>query len=210
MFYVYDTHGMRFQGSMEQLEKERALARSRHVEQPEPRDSVHAHDQDQSAPGNVWAGKAMASYKRQKNQQILEPIVHAYQIMSHPVQTVFPDETLAGAWNLFQKSGFRHIPVINERRTILGVISDRDILRRINVEDDQLIGNIEMPVSNLIKREAITTDPESDIRRIARIMALYHTGAMPVVTPEHKLVGIISRGDILRAFAENQKLNIWG
>jgi CBS domain-containing protein len=41
-------------------------------------------------------------------------------------------------------------------------------------------------------------------------MAYYHVDAMPVLRDDTRLVGVVTRGDILRGFAENPRLNLWG
>jgi len=76
------------------------------------------------------------------------------------------------------------------------------------VIDGQIEVQRDLLVSEVLSRETYTTDAISDIRRVARVMAFYHLDAMPVMERE-RLVGIVTRGDILRGFAANPKLNLW-
>jgi acetoin utilization protein AcuB len=223
MFYVYDIHGLRFEGRMEELE------RARKVEQISASEAISKLGQDhtpstqhafQNATQNATQGEsnhnteqtvALDAYKKSiSNRGVMDPLVHVYQIMSTPVQTIQQDILLPEAWDLIHQKGIRHLPVMNERYQILGVISDRDILRKITVLKDKVEHSSSLNVLQIIRRHAITTDPMSDIRRVARIMALYHTGCMPVVEKSGKLVGMVTRGDILRAFATIPTLNLYG
>ena len=56
----------------------------------------------------------------------------------------------------------------------------------------------------------VTADPASDVRRIARVMLEYHVPALPVVDEQtHALVGIVSRGDVLRCVVTDPPLTLW-
>ena len=68
--------------------------------------------------------------------------------------------------------------------------------------------NSNIKKSEVIKKEVVATDSISDIRRVAKVLAYYHIDALPVIENK-RLVGIVTRGDILRGFAENPKLNLW-
>ncbi|WP_419176428.1 MULTISPECIES: CBS domain-containing protein [Desulfosediminicola] len=45
---------------------------------------------------------------------------------------------------------------------------------------------------------------------MARVLALHHIDSMPVTCKAGYLVGIVTRGDILRSSAENPRLDLWG
>ena len=60
-----------------------------------------------------------------------------------------------------------------------------------------------------MSKEVITSDPVSDIRRIAQVMQQYKLHAVPIVDEQDALIGIVSRSDILRALINDPPLNIW-
>jgi CBS domain-containing protein len=88
------------------------------------------------------------------------------------------------------------------------MLSDRDILKRINIVDNVVQANQDVLVSDVVNREIISTHSISDIRRIAKVLAHFHIDALPVVEDE-VLIGVVTRGDILRGFADNPKLNLY-
>ncbi len=139
---------------------------------------------------------------------MVEPLVHAHQIMSSPVLTILLDTPLTDAWFLLQKESVKQLIVITDQRKVLGMLSDRDILKRINVIDNTVQTTQDLSVSDVVNQEIISTHSISDIRRIAKVLAQFHIDALPVVENEI-LLGIVTRGDILRGFAANPKLNLY-
>ena len=139
---------------------------------------------------------------------MVEPLVHVHQIMSSPAVTILPDALLTDAWLLLQELSIRQVVVATEKREIIGILSDRDILRWINIAVNKMVVDQGLLVDDVTDKEFVSTDSISDIRRVARVLAHFHIDAMPVLTDE-RLVGIVTRGDILRGFAANPKLNLW-
>ena len=64
-------------------------------------------------------------------------------------------------------------------------------------------------VADVMSQEVITTDPVSDIRRVAQVMLEYHLNAMPIVDGQNTLIGMVSRRDILRAVMNDPPLTMW-
>lgn len=208
MFYVYDLDGLRFRGPMEALERERRVERRAPVPPLKSggRTTPFAEQETPSPPGNP----AIAAYLQTINREsMVEQLVHIYQIMSNPVSTIDGEMPLLEAWRTLGRAGIRQLVVISERNQVAGMLSDRDILKRINVIDDEVEVDVALRVADVMQREVITTDGMSDIRRVARVMAFYHAEAIPVTRDDGRLVGIVTRGDILRNFAENPRLNLW-
>lgn len=202
MFYVYDIDGLKFKGPMEELEQWRSVARKSSVRKLEEEKKLSSN---QKGPGS----KATAAYEKMiARDTMVEPLVHIHQIMSTPVNTIHHDAPLVDGWAEMQHGSIRQLIVVSDRKIVMGVLSERDILRRLNVIGDELEVNQELKVMDVIKNDIITTDSMSDIRRVARVLAYYHIDAVPVMDTE-RLVGIVTRGDILRGFAEHPKLNLW-
>ncbi len=203
MFYVYDIDGIRFRGPLEELEKERKVERRSPVP---PLDS--SGRRTPFAKGQEPTGVA-AYLKATQKTNMIEPLVHIYQIMSSPVDTIHADRPLLDAWGELDKLGVSQLVVVSERMRVIGLMSDKDILRRINIIDEEVVVEPGLKVGDVMQKEVITTDAMSDIRRVAKVMAYYHVDSMPVIGSNDSLSGIVTRGDILRGFAENRKLNLW-
>lgn len=206
MFYVYGLDGLRFQGSLEDLERNLIVKKGRAVKSLKSGEQPPQFSLDQPHGRNIKAVKAYQQTSGRKS--MIEPLVQIRQIMSSPVSTIGGNIYLYHAWSMLKGSNIRQLVVISARKEVLGILSDRDILQHVNVIDDEVTISRDLLVSEIISTETFTTDANSDIRRVARVMAYYHLDAMPVME-DRQLVGIVTRGDILRGFAENPKLNLW-
>ena len=144
-----------------------------------------------------------------------KPALRARQIMTSPVVALSPETTLEKAWELIRDHRFRHVPVLSREKKLVGIISDRDILR-----EAARIGDIITPpkdegpreegtVCRLMKTKVLTAGPNTQIREIARAMFMERIGAMPIVDDHDTLVGIITRSDILRALITHAPLELW-
>lgn len=202
MFYVHDIDGLKFKGPLEELEKWRNVARKQHIQPLGQKKSSPPSPEGRGA-------QALAAYQKIiSRDNMVEPLVHVHQIMSSPVSTIHLGMSLTDAWWMMQKETIRQIVVTSDVKKVVGMLSDKDILQRINVVDNTIQVADELLVSEVIKPDIMTTDSMSDIRRVAKVLAYYHIDALAVLERE-RLVGIVTRGDILRGFAENPKLNLW-
>ena len=204
MFYVYDLDGLRFKGPMEALERQRRVDRRAPV--------TPLREGEEPFPFATRQGnEAIAAYRQATmKENMVEPLVHIYQIMNSPAATVHGDAPLFDAWLQLTREAIRQLVVVSDREEVVGLLSDRDILRRINVVGEEVEMDRTLTVEEVMQKETISTDSMSDIRRVAKVMAYYHVDAMPVIREGGQLVGVVTRGDILRGFAENPRLNLWG
>jgi len=132
------------------------------------------------------------------------PVIFAEQIMTTSVMTVTPDSSINHALNLFHKYKFRHIPVISSNHKLQGIISDRDILRELGLsqrEHKKFVADVMTP-------EVLTASRKTDIRYITRLFIENRIGSIPIME-ERRLIGIITRSDVLRAILNHYELELW-
>lgn len=203
MFYVNDIDGLKFTGPLEELEQWGKITRRR---------KIAALTEEKVTPsfGDGANAGAIAAYQKylSGDNDMVEPLIHAHQIMSSPVLTIRLETPLIDAWNMLEQQTVRQVVVTTEQRKVLGMLSERDLLKRINIIDNVAQASPDLSVSDVVNREIISTHSISDIRRIAKVLAQFHIDSMPVVEDE-VLIGIVTRGDILRGFADNPKLNLY-
>jgi len=139
-------------------------------------------------------------------------LLKAGQIMMKPVVTVQPDTSLVEVWQMFEAYGFRHLPVLSDQHALVGIISDRDLIRCQCGGDHGCLhckpNEFKGLVSDLMQREVITAHAETDARSIAKVLVESHIGALPVMGNQ-QLIGIVTRSDLLRAVIQDQHLNVW-
>ena len=138
-----------------------------------------------------------------------EKIFHAYEIMNSPVKTVGPEMTIIEAWNFCKGEGVGHLPIVTSEKKLIGIISDRDLLKHLIIEDEKASNIPGKTIGSIMTDEVITASSVTDIRRIAKVMFEHHIGSMPVVDEKKSLTGIITRSDILYALINHPQLKLW-
>lgn len=134
-----------------------------------------------------------------------ERVQTAAEIMSSPVVTLNRDASVADAWELFRRRGFRHLPLLDGAGNLVGMLSDRDLLRQAAA----IHGDPQGAIDDLIAERVLTATPDTNIRDVARVMYEQHIGALPIVTINGDLRGIITREDILRTLIHSAPLELW-
>lgn len=134
-----------------------------------------------------------------------ERVETAAEIMSSPVVTLNRDASVADAWELFHRRGFRHLPILDPTGNLVAILSDRDLLRQASALQE----NPEGGLGDLIVERVLTATPDTSIRDVARVMYEHHIGALPIVTINGDLRGIITREDILRTLIRSASLELW-
>jgi len=139
-------------------------------------------------------------------------VLLAERIMSSPVTTLTPELSIDDALTFFQEKQFRHLPVVSGVGRLVGIVSDRDVLRYVGGLSEnyqpQLPHRLSDHVEALMKTPVLTASQDTDVRHIARLFVTRHVGAMPIVEKE-VLAGIITRNDILKAVMSNFVLELW-
>ncbi|MBH0179864.1 MAG: CBS domain-containing protein [Nitrospira sp.] len=92
--------------------------------------------------------------------------------------------------------GFGAVPVINKTRTLIGIVSEHDLLGAI--DDGQKLGA-------LTAGEVMTGNPysvrlETDLGTLVHVLRASDLVRVPVVDAKDRLVGIIARRDVLRTY----------
>lgn len=127
------------------------------------------------------------------------------QIMSRRVVTVSMDDTLAKAEALFAEFGFHHLLVLEQCR-LVGVISDRDLLRASSPftgtlnETTRDLATLNKRIHQMMNRALITVDRETSLDQAAQLLIDNRISCLPVVTEDGRVEGIVSWRDLLKAY----------
>lgn len=157
-------------------------------------------------------------YTRAKKRQEPSPrrsVRTASDLMSQPVVFLTPEDTVGDAWDLVCDKRFRHIPILaglgdTERRRLVGIVSDRDLLRVAGTPNHRPVDAVgERSLRTLMKSPVFSAVPSTPLRDIAKVMFYEHIGAMPICTQGGELVGILTRSDVLRSLLVHGPLDLW-
>ncbi len=127
------------------------------------------------------------------------------EIMTGTVLTVAMDDTVSEARRLFDAHRFHHLLVIDRER-LVGVVSDRDILRAVSpfvgkyMEREADTATLRKRVHLIMSRALVTITAERSVEDAARSMLTHGVSCLPVVDGALRPIGIVTWRDILRAF----------
>lgn len=137
----------------------------------------------------------------------------ARDIMSSPVITLPFNASLAQAWELVKDKRFRHIPIQSGNGALVGILSDRDLSR--GTVESALVGIkgsaylAKVTIENYVSHPVLVADPEATLLALARVLLEERIGAIPVVSQEKELLGLITRSDILRVIVSHPNFENW-
>jgi acetoin utilization protein AcuB len=222
MFSIHGITGQTFRGTLEHLIQVPGVFSTRHARginregeelgaefELVRRRVAGEHETEPAASDPRYARAAAAYAESLRAQSQRESVRHAYQVMSHSVLTLHPDDTVETAWRQLVVHQVRQAPVFQPARGVVGLVSERELLTVIDLKGKTLTGSLDRPVHEVMVSPVICADPVTDIRRIASILLKTGFTALPVVDEAGTLVGVVSRGDILRAAVADPPLSLW-
>jgi CBS domain-containing protein len=144
--------------------------------------------------------------------------MRAHQIMTRSVITVTPETSVVEAANIMLQRHISGLPVVNSAGHLVGIISEGDFLRRSEIgtqrqrgrfmkfilgagkEATDFVHEHGRKIAEIMTPEPLTVSEDTDLEKIVEIMEKNNVKRLPV-TRGDKLVGIVSRSNLLRAVA---------
>ena len=117
------------------------------------------------------------------------------EMMTASPQTVGKNESLKTVTTQMSKSNIGSLPVVDEHKKVIGIVTDRDVSLALSKSDKALN---EIRVQDVMTKEVHTCKEEDDPATALGIMRSKKVGRLPVVDAENKLKGIITLDGILR------------
>ncbi|MEG6532069.1 CBS domain-containing protein [Caldibacillus thermoamylovorans] len=139
--------------------------------------------------------------------------------MIYNVYTVTPSTTVKELISILEKYRVGGVPVVDEKGLLFGIVSDGDIVRFLApdhqkqyfdfayyflyVQTDEKYENIIREKMNtkvehiMVKKNIKTLSPDDDFETAIQLLSKHHFKKLPVVNGAGRVIGIISRGDII-------------
>ncbi|MFT6907486.1 MAG: acetoin utilization protein AcuB [Oleiphilaceae bacterium] len=209
MFAIYDVNGRYFRDTLEQFRKVQKITSSHRTTFGQDSEELLRQSSSNSFDDSKALLKADQAYRSVLNISERELILHAYQVMTHPVETIKLTLRLSLAWELFEQQNHYQLPVVNNLQQIVGMLSESELLRFIVLSKGAANDWQNKTVADVMSSQVVTADPVSDVRRIATVMLDYDLNALPIVDERDVLVGLVSRRDLLKALSNVPPLNLW-
>jgi CBS domain-containing protein len=128
-------------------------------------------------------------------------MLSAKTIMKRDVITVHPETPLDKVINTLIQHNITGMPVLNEDSSIAGIVTEKDILSFLLDKDILDMTNnrllCETTVHHIMTTDVVRFDEDTPLTQICRALVDRHFRRVPIVDKDGKLVGIISRKDII-------------
>jgi CBS domain-containing protein len=135
--------------------------------------------------------------------RFLEANVASY--MTRKVKTVGRDVTMRELEELFERDDYNAFPV-EEDSHVVGIVTKYDFLKCFAFHPSHMLPRCDdlmnKTVGDVMSPDFIYVHGEIKLTRVLQLMVDHQTRSIPVVDDNRKLLGIISREDIMRALAD--------
>lgn len=137
-------------------------------------------------------------------------------LMTRDVITVAPESLLKAVAETLARHRISGVPVVDDGR-VLGVVSEADILQKEAVEQGpgglgRLLGRTRSnpkkaarTAGEAMTSPAVTVPPQRDVAQAARLLVQRGINRLAVVAEDGRLVGILTRADLVRAFVRSDE-----
>lgn len=222
MFNIYGLTGRLASGPLEDIHKvlqANRTPRSRAVEplgqdpelhrRPGPAPGAGTGTGGAHAPG-VQAYTQMAQPRPGRS-----PLTHVGQVMSHTPYTLPHTTTLGQAWAALLDHQVGQAPVVDGHGQLVGLVRRVDLMTADALgphPDSPPSGAFWQyrPVSEVMFTPVPATRAEADLRHVTQLLLRTGLPGLPVVDEAGRVVGFVSRSDILRAVSGEPPLDLWG
>jgi CBS domain-containing protein len=135
----------------------------------------------------------ISEYKKQEEnfKKDYTHLPRVRDVMSTPVYTLGPEDTVGRAWDLMTKKRIRHIPLV-ENHHIVGLVTQTDLLP-----------NLRSPTLKLASigiKDIVLAKASVDLRLASSVMVERRIGCLPVIDDDQVVCGIVTYIDILEYF----------
>ena len=128
-------------------------------------------------------------------------------IMTAEVFVLHATQTLELVRSLMRIKHVRHVPIVDEDNTFVGLMTHRDLLAQtishlaeVDDEEQEYLDR-HIHIMNIMKTDVLSADPEMDICSALSLLLDHKYGCLPVVS-NGKLVGIVTEADFLNLTLE--------
>jgi len=128
----------------------------------------------------------------------------AADIMTRNPSVVTPETPLREAAKLMRDQDVGMLPVVNARgsRSVLGVVTDRDITTRCVAEGHD---SSKCAVTEVMSKNVRTCKVDDDVDDIMSVMGREQVRRIPIVDERGDLVGVVAQADIVRRGDDNKE-----
>jgi len=125
--------------------------------------------------------------------------VTAKDLMSSPVISLEVDQDVQKARELFEKHEIRHLPIVDHKGRLKGILSDRDLIFK---KSKNLIEEV-------MVKEVIAGQAETRLQEIAEVMVVHRIHSVPILDETLRPIGIVTATDLLESVFKNPNVDLF-
>jgi acetoin utilization protein AcuB len=138
-------------------------------------------------------------------------------IMKKDPLTISPEASFYEARTFIRDKGIRHLPVVDKKRHIVGILTDRDIraaapsdATTLSVHElHYVLGKLQVAAFMTPADRLVTVTPDTTFEKAVQLMHDYKIGCLPVLEGR-ELIGIVTETDVLETFVDVMGLKVEG
>ena len=144
----------------------------------------------------------------------------AKDIMTTNVITVKSDITVGELSNILLKNKISGVPVVNKEDKLIGIVTEADIIKdNVKIQfpfyfdplmvsayivdfekyNENVKDYLNTKVEDIMNQRVKTASPQTSINEIANIMANSKVNRVPIIDDDRKVVGIVTRADVIKS-----------
>ena len=213
MFGYIDQNGILRPLPPEEISLQWMVHQSQNVEATRP---VKKDGEKEGEGGGNPARKKLRSY-REQDAHLRKEIRYAHQIMSAPVHTLAPSNTVGEALSFFGKHAFDWCPIV-EGEKLVGLLSETGLLRYLVQRHNEGTFTPDDKLEQVYDKEVVTGSLQEEMRNIAKlflnrrveVLLVTHDNVREKGHDNVRVAGIITQGDLLKHYMESLSLDLLG
>ncbi len=144
------------------------------------------------------------------------------EIMTKEITSLNPDDNALRALELLFKLEISGLPVIDSSGNLAGMFTEKEVLAKIlpkylenvggfvydenpKAVKQKVLSFIDLKIKDVMRKEVITVDEDAALCEVAHMMLVQKARRLPVLNKSRNVVGIVSRGDLVKALFNEYK-----
>ncbi len=125
-------------------------------------------------------------------------------VMESNINFLYEEDTILHASKFMKEERIRNLPVVDQNKKLVGLVTLREIIETIFHNPDQILVR-----SAMLKREQVTSvKSDVDLKDAIEVMIANKFGCLPVIDDKGKLIGLISEANLLKVLHKYSSLPV--
>lgn len=185
MFYVTNNSEVRAPYRVTEVQRERESGEDQsHGQQFQQEDESQHHEKFVKASEKLYKQKT---------------VVLASEMMNRQLVTLRDNLSAEEAWELIKNHDIQYFPIINAEGKLLGILSEREILRGMQ-------GEAKKSLKEMVSEMTLCAEPETELKEVMQVFSEQKLEVLPVVDDKQKVVGILTQNDLLQTMLKISEL----